>query len=193
MDFLIYLKLGWRHIISAEAWDHILFIIVLSVIFRSAEWKNVLILVTAFTIGHALTLVLSVLDIVRFPPEWVEFLIPCTIMATAVANFFQRDFTTRGWRANYFLALGFGLIHGMGFANTIRFTLAREQNLGWSLFGFNLGLEFGQIFVVLFVLAGTGLVTGRLALKRSWWVYGVSGVVFAIALYMAFERRPFLH
>ena len=191
MDFLLYLKLGWQHIISIDAWDHILFIIVLSIIYRFEEWRKVLILVTAFTIGHALTLVLSVLDIVRFPPDWVEFLIPCTIMATAVANLFQRDFTTRGLRANYFLALGFGLIHGMGFANTIRFTLAREQNLGWSLFGFNLGLEFGQIFVVLLGLALTGLVTGRFGLKRSWWVYGVSGIVFAIAFQMAFERRPF--
>lgn len=190
MDFLIYLKLGWHHIISIEAWDHILFIIVLSIIYRFAEWRKVLILVTAFTIGHALTLVLSVLDIVRFPDKWVEFLIPCTIMATAVANLFQRDFTTRALRANYFLALGFGLIHGMGFANTIRFTLSREQNLGWSLFGFNLGLEFGQIFVVLLALALTGLVTGRFGLKRSWWVYAVSGIVFAIALQMAFERRP---
>jgi len=191
MDFLLYLKLGWQHIISIEAWDHILFIIVLSVIYRLVEWRKVLILVTAFTLGHALTLVLSVLDLIRFSDKWVEFLIPCTIMATALANLFQRDFSTKALRANYFLALGFGLIHGMGFANAIRFTLAREQNLGWSLFGFNLGLEFGQIFVVLLVLLLTGVITGRFGLKRSWWVYGVSGVVFAIALQMAFERHPF--
>ena len=90
-----------------------------------------------------------------------------------------------------FLALGFGLIHGMGFANAIRFMLAREQSLGWSLLGFNLGLEFGQIFVVLLVLSLTWLATQRLAVKRTWWVYGVSGLVFAIALQMAFERNPF--
>jgi len=191
MDFILYLKLGWGHIISIGAWDHILFVIALSVIYLPRDWRQVLVLVTAFTIGHALTLVLSVLDIIRFRDAWVEFLIPCTILVTALFNLFQRRFTVKGLRANYFLALGFGLIHGMGFANAIRFALSKEQNLGWSLLGFNLGLEIGQIFVVLLVLSLTWLVTRRFGLKRSWWVYGVSGLVFAIALQMAFERNPF--
>jgi hypothetical protein len=191
MDFLLYLKLGWQHIISVGAWDHILFIIALSVIYMPRDWKQVLVLVTAFTIGHALTLVLSVLDVIRFPDKWVEFLIPCTILITALFNLFQRHFTKKGLRANYLLALGFGLIHGMGFANAIRFMLAKEQSLGWSLLGFNLGLEIGQIFVVLLVLSLTWLATQRLAIRRTWWVYGVSGLVFAIALQMAFERHPF--
>jgi HupE / UreJ protein len=135
MDLLLYLKLGWQHIISFGAWDHILFIVALSVIYLPRDWKQVLVLVTAFTIGHALTLVLSVLDIIRFPDKWVEFLIPCTILVTALFNLFQTRFSKKGLRANYFLALGFGLIHGMGFANAIRFMLAREQSLGWSLLG----------------------------------------------------------
>ncbi len=191
MDFLIFLKMGWGHIISPGAWDHILFVVALAVIYLPQDWKQVLILVTAFTIGHSLTLMLSVMDIYRFPDKWVEFLIPCTIVVTAVFNLFQREFSAKGLRSNYFLALGFGLIHGMGFANAIRFALGKGQSIGWSLLGFNLGLEIGQIFVVLFVLFMTWLAIGQVGLKRNRWVYGVSFLVFFIALLMAFNRQPF--
>src|SRR5258705_6375877 len=151
-DFRFYFGLGWEHITNWEALDHLLFITALAAIYLLKDWKQVLILVTAFTIGHSITLALSVLDIIRFPSRWVEFLIPCTIVITAFTNFFQKKFTARSIRINYFLALFFGLIHGMGFANSIRFMLAKDQNLGWSLFGFNLGLEAGQIVVVMILL-----------------------------------------
>src|SRR4051794_25092732 len=118
-DFALYFKTGWQHIISWNALDHILFIIALAAIYLVANWKQVLVLVTAFTIGHSLTLALSVYDIIRFSSQWVEFLIPCTIVATAVFNFRAKDYKPRSLRINYFLALFFGLIHGMGFANTI--------------------------------------------------------------------------
>ena len=151
-EFRFYFSLGWEHIMSWEALDHLLFIAALAAIYLLKDWKQVLVLVTAFTIGHSLTLALSVLDIIRFPSNWVEFLIPCTIVITAISNFFQKKFTPKTIRVNYFLALFFGLIHGMGFANTIRFMLAKDQSLGWGLFGFNVGLEAGQIVVVIRVL-----------------------------------------
>ncbi|HEU4608741.1 MAG TPA: HupE/UreJ family protein, partial [Chitinophagaceae bacterium] len=142
-DFWFYFSLGWEHIISADALDHQLFIVALAAIYLLHDWKKVLVLVTAFTIGHSLTLALSVLDIFRFPGKWVEFLIPCTILITAISNLFQKDFSKKGLRLNYFLALFFGLIHGMGFANTIRFMLAKDQSMVTGLLGFNLGLEAG--------------------------------------------------
>src|SRR5687767_9917286 len=108
-DFLFYFRFGWDHIISSDALDHILFIIALCTIYVLQDWKKVLILVTAFTIGHSLTLVLSVLDIIRFPEKIVEILIPCTIVITALSNLFQRNFSQKGMRINYFLALFFGL------------------------------------------------------------------------------------
>ena len=166
-DFSFYFGLGWQHIISPDALDHILFIIVLAAIYMIDEWKQVIILVTAFTIGHSLTLALSVLDIVRLPDNWVEFLIPVTIVITAISNLFQKKFTERSIRINYFLALFFGLIHGMGFANSIRFMLAKDQNIGWGLFGFNVGLEVGQIAVVLILLVIAHLIVNLSRVNRK--------------------------
>src|SRR5438477_10219220 len=148
-DFSFYFPWGWKHIMSWDALDHQLFIAALSAIYLLKDWRQVLVLVTAFTIGHSLTLALSVYDVIRFSSRWVEFLIPCTIVITAIFNLFQKKFTPRSIRINYFLALFFGLIHGMGFANAIRITLASDQNIGWGLLGFNLGLEVGQIVVVI--------------------------------------------
>ncbi len=187
-DFGLYFGLGWEHIISPDALDHQLFIAALGAIYLLRDWKQVLVLVTAFTIGHSLTLALSVLDIVRFPSRWVEFLIPVTILITATSNLFQKKFTPRSIRINYFLALFFGLIHGMGFANTIRYMMARDQNLGWSLFGFNVGLEAGQIVVVLFILALAYLVVNILKANRREWVIFLSAAVFSLALKMTIER-----
>jgi hypothetical protein len=191
-DFTFYFRMGWDHIISLEAMDHILFIAALTLVFTPADWKKVLILVTAFTVGHAITLVLSVKDIIRFPDAWVEFLIPCTIVITAGFNLFQRSFSNRSLRVNYLLALFFGLVHGMGYANAIRFSLSREQSLGWSLFSFNLGLEIGQIFVVLLLLLLTWVFTRLPLITRRRWVVGLSALILAISLQIAFERMAAL-
>ena len=189
-DFGFYFKLGWQHIMSWDALDHLLFIAALSAIYLLRDWKQVLILVTAFTIGHSLTLAMSVLDILRFPSNWVEFLIPCTIVFTAASNLFQRSFTTRSIRINYLLALLFGLIHGMGFANTIRFMLAGDQNIAIPLLSFNLGLEAGQIVVVLILLLIAHLVVTVLKINRREWVIFLSAATFSLALKLALERIP---
>ncbi|WP_443945453.1 HupE/UreJ family protein [Pedobacter sp. AW1-32] len=190
-DFVFYFKLGWEHIISLDALDHQLFILALVAIYSYQNVKQVLILVTAFTIGHSLTLLLSVMDIIRFESKWVEFLIPCTIVFTAVSNLFRRNFSMKSVRINYFLALGFGLIHGMGFANSIRMMLAKDQNIGWGLFGFNIGLEAGQVALVLVILLFTLILFNYTKIKRMSWVLFVSASVFSLALKMALERIPF--
>ncbi|PWS28141.1 HupE / UreJ protein [Pedobacter yonginense] len=190
-DFVFYFKLGWEHIISADALDHQLFILALVAIYSYKDFKQVLILVTAFTIGHSLTLLLSVLDIIRFESKWVEFLIPCTIVLTALSNLFRKEFSLKAIRINYYLALGFGLIHGMGFANSIRMMLAKDQNIGWGLFGFNLGLEAGQVFIVAIILAITWFIFNYTHIKRLSWVLFVSAAVFSLALKMALERIPY--
>ncbi|WP_208646768.1 HupE/UreJ family protein [Pedobacter jejuensis] len=190
-DFIFYFKLGWEHIISADALDHQLFILALVAIYSYHNLKQVLILVTAFTIGHSLTLFLSVTDVIRFESKWVEFLIPCTIVFTALSNLFIKDFSLKSIKINYYLALIFGLIHGMGFANSIRIMLAKDQNIGWGLFGFNVGLEAGQIFVVIIILAATFIVLNYSEIKRPSWVLFISAAVFSLALKMALERIPF--
>jgi hypothetical protein len=189
-DFIFYFSWGWHHIISKDALDHQLFIAALAAIYLLRDWKQVLILVTAFTIGHSLTLALSVMDFVHFSSKWVEFLIPVTIIVTAITNLFQKKFTPRSVRINYFLALFFGLIHGMGFASNIRMALASDQSLGWSLFGFNLGLEAGQIVVVAVLLILSHVFVNMLRVARREWVIFLSAGVFAIALKMTLERIP---
>lgn len=192
-DFWFYFTLGWEHIMSIDALDHILFIFVLAAIYMLKDWKPVLILVTAFTIGHSITLALSTMNLVEISSSLVEFLIPLTIVITAVANLFQRNFTNKTIRINYFLALFFGLIHGLGFANTLRFILAADQNLGWALFGFNVGLEAGQIVVVLFILLLAELIIRVLKVNRRDWILFISAGTFALALKMALERIPGNH
>jgi hypothetical protein len=189
-DFGFYFSLGWEHIISRDALDHQLFILALAAIYLLKDWKQVLVLVTAFTIGHSLTLALTIFKIIRFPSDWIEFLIPCTIVITAISNLFQKNFTSRSIRINYFLALFFGLIHGMGFANKLRYILAEDQSIGWSLFGFNVGLEAGQIMVVIIVLALSFLFVQLLKVSRREWVIFVSAAAFSIALKMVIERIP---
>ena len=187
-DLGFYFNEGWHHIISTDALDHQLFILALSAIYLLKDWRQVLVLVTAFTIGHSLTLALSVYDIIRVNSQLVEFLIPCTIVVTALFNFFQKNFEKKSLRLNYFFALFFGLIHGMGFANTIRFMLAKDQTIGWSLFGFNIGLEAGQIAVVSVILLLSFLIVNKAGLKRRHWVWLLSSISLVIAVKMAIER-----
>lgn len=189
-NFGFYFELGWDHIIAWGALDHLLFILALSAIYLISNWKQVLVLVTAFTIGHSLTLALSVYDVVRLNSKWVEFLIPCTIVITALFNFFQKEYQPRSLRLNYFLALFFGLIHGMGFANSIRFMMMKDESLGWSLFGFNVGLEAGQIIVVIGILFLSYLIVNKAGFKRKWWVWSLSLVALLKASLMAWERFP---
>ena len=189
-DFNFYLGLGWEHIMSWDALDHLLFIAVLTAIYLFKDWKQLLILVTAFTIGHSLTLALSVLDIIRANSDWIEFLIPCTIFITAIYNLFHTKFTVRSVRINYLLALFFGLIHGLGFANIIRFSLAEGQSLFTGLLGFNIGLELGQIVVVFILLLVSHLVINIFKASRRDWVLFLSAAVFSLAFKMALERIP---
>lgn len=188
-DFGFYFTEGWKHIISTDALDHQLFILALAVVYTFKDWKKVLVLVTAFTIGHSLTLALSVLDIIRVSSSWVEFLIPVTIVLTALWNLVSGK-PVKNVNSNYFLALFFGLIHGLGFANSIRMMLASDQSLGWGLFGFNVGLEAGQVVVVLIILLISKLLTDLIKIPQRVYIFVVSLAVFVFAVKMAIERVP---
>lgn len=187
-DINLYFALGWEHIISINALDHILFVTALSAIYVFRDWKKVLILVTAFTIGHSLTLALSVYDVIRVNDNLVEFLIPVTILITGVFNLFQKDFTPKSLQLNYFFALFFGLIHGMGFANSIRFMLAKNESIGLPLLSFNVGLEAGQIVIVFIILLLSYLLISILKVPRKVWVYLLSSLAIIVSLKMIIER-----
>ena len=190
-DFTFYFIEGWKHIISWGALDHQLFIIALAVIYTFSDWKKVLILVTAFTIGHSITLVMSVLDIIRINSNLVEFLIPVTIVITALWNIFKGN-KEKKINSNYFLALFFGLIHGLGFANSIRMMLASDQSIGLGLFGFNVGLEAGQIVVVLLILLFTKLLIDVFKVPSKAYILSVSILILIISANIAIDRVPAL-
>jgi len=189
-DFTFFFDLGWKHIISADALDHQLFILALTAIYLKDNWKQVLILVTAFTIGHSFTLALSAYDLIRFSSSWVEFLIPLSIVVTAALNFFQKDFEKSSLRKNYVLALLFGLIHGLGFANTIRFMLAKDQSVSLPLLSFNIGLEVGQIVLVSIILLLSYLMVNKAGLPRKWWVWILCGIALIISIIICIQRWP---
>ena len=190
-DFLFYLNLGWEHIISLDALDHQLFVLVLVAVFAVKDWKNIFWIITAFTIGHSITLALSVFDIVRVPAKWVEFLIPLTIVITALDNILMRNKQNNLMKMNFYLALFFGLIHGMGFANTARMMIANEQQIFVPLLGFNIGLELGQIAVVAAILIIQFILLNLFKVNRKDWIMFISSGVFALSLKMTLERIPF--
>lgn len=190
-DFLFYLNLGWEHIISLDALDHQLFVLALIAVYSFNDLKKILILVTAFTIGHSITLALSTFDIIRINSAWVEFLIPLTIVLTSLNNILFRNKKKSQNNANYYLALIFGLIHGMGFANTARVMIAKSQSIAIPLLGFNIGLELGQIAIVFGILMVLFILLKVFKVNQKDWVLFVSSGVFALSLKMTLERIPF--
>jgi len=191
-EFGFYWKIGWEHIISTGAADHILFLIALGVIYLPRNWKSVLILVTAFTIGHSATLLLSATNTLRVPSNLVEFLTPLTIIVSALFSIFHRKQQPANLNANYLIAIAFGLIHGLGFANSIRFMLMSEENITVPLLSFNLGLETGQIVVVLWLLGLNYFFQNKLRIKKEYYVLALSGITLICAIVMAFQRIPLL-
>jgi hypothetical protein len=190
--FFVYLRLGFEHIVNLGAWDHLLFVIALVAIYSLREWKHLLVLVTAFTVGHSATLVLATLRLVTVDTDLVEFLIPVTIFLTAVVNVVEIRLRPEGavtdsplaWRIKYGLALGFGLIHGLGFSNFLRALLGEEQTLLLPLFSFNVGLEVGQILILSFTLLTSTVVVRATALTRRIWATLLSVTAGVLALTM---------
>jgi len=191
--FRLYLELGVHHIADLAGYDHILFITALCAVYAMKQWKKVLILVTAFTIGHSITLALASLHIIRIPTSLIELLIPVTIFVTALWNVFQQSdrVASVSHRFKYVTALFFGLIHGLGFSNYLRNLLGMEDNIILPLFSFNLGLEIGQILIVLVVLLVSALLVNVLSVRRRDWNLILSGAAMGVSVILIFERMKF--
>lgn len=184
-QFSMYFELGCEHILDwKNGYDHILFVIALCAVYVVKDWRRILILVTAFTVGHSITLALSGLKVITVNSTLIEFLIPVTIFLTAVANFFHSEsrISSSNIHLNYLLAGGFGLIHGMGFSNFFRELTGDKDKVIGLLFPFNLGLEFGQIVIVGLFMGITFLIVDLARVPRRAWRIGISAVIALMAL-----------
>ena len=191
-NFSLYFSLGRQHIANLNGLDHILFIVALCIRYNFADWKKILLLITAFTVGHSITLALSVFNIVHLPPNWVEFLIPVTIFITAVSNLFVKKFVFKSkYPVIYFFSLLFGLVHGLGFSNYLRSLLGRSQSIVVELLAFNIGLEVGQLLIVIALLFITFVALSLIKVNRREYILILSGGIIGFALQMALQRLPF--
>jgi hypothetical protein len=191
-NFSIYFELGFRHIASWGAFDHILFMAALCMRYQFNDWKRLLILITAFTIGHTVTLGLSVLDIISFSKNWIEFLIPVTIAVTAFSNLFVKKFCFNNkFPLIYWFTLFFGFIHGLGFSNDLKSIIGNESGLVIKLFAANIGIEAAQILFVLMILLIGFICNNLIKINRREYIVFVSGAIFGIALYVAALRYQF--
>jgi hypothetical protein len=188
-DFLFWLKIGVEHIADLKAYDHILFLLVLFIPFELSGWKSLLLLVTAFTIGHSITLITSTLKIFSFPTELVEFFIPLTILATCIQNL--RKLKSDSIKVNpmtYLIVLSFGFIHGMGFSVLLRSLLGSEESIILPLLSFNIGIELGQILILAVFYVLYYLFRRIFSFNPYNIRFFVSSAVWGIAFVMAAER-----
>ena len=189
-DFTLYLMLGFQHIADLTAFDHIVFIVSLCAVYEIRRWKSILILVTAFTLGHSATLAFATLGIIKIPTELIEFLIPVTIFITCVINVFKSGkLAERKIHFNYLLALFFGLIHGLGFSNYLRALLGRETSIWQPLLAFNSGLEIGQLLIVGISLAFATFLIKVFRARQYDWNLFISGGGAGIAIMLMIQTK----
>ncbi|MFM6915028.1 MAG: HupE/UreJ family protein [Aquirufa sp.] len=184
-NFSVYFSLGLGHILNWAALDHLLFILSLTCVYVVTDYKKLLWLVTAFTLGHSITLALATLHFIQVNIAWVEFLIPCTILVAAISNLIQTD-----QRYKYAVVAFFGLIHGLGFSNYLQSLLGAESSIFAPLFAFNVGLEIGQIIVVAAILTSSILSLHVLKWKQTAYIQVISGITIGLILPMILERWP---
>jgi hypothetical protein len=198
-EFLVFFHLGVRHITDVAAMDHILFLLALAAIYHRRDWRDSLWVITAFTVGHSVTLALAVSGAMRIPTPLIEFLIPLTIVATGVENIVVRHRARAplGGRYRSVFAGVFGLVHGAGFANYLQSLFT--GSIAVPLFGFNAGIELGQLIVLAIAVVGLAGLDRLIGFLRSpsatpsahrLRVVAVSAAVVLAAAQMAAARRP---
>lgn len=188
-EFQLYYGLGLDHILDINGYDHILFVVALCALYQSSDWKKVFILVTAFTVGHSITLALATLRVLTIDADLIEFLIPVTILITALSNLFTKDDRVSTGRVlrNYLYAGFFGLIHGLGFSNYLRALLGQDETIITQLFAFNIGLEVGQIIIVAIFMIVSFIFVSIAGVTRRDWKLIVSSAIGGIAITIILE------
>jgi hypothetical protein len=188
-DFILYFKMGLHHVLDFSAYDHILFLIVLAVIFSFNQFKKVLWLVTLFTIGHSITLALSAYGVLTINMDLIEFLIPVTIFITGAVNVFSaKNLSVGKQNTNLIFALFFGLIHGLGFSNYFKMMVGRGDNKVFPLLEFALGIEAAQIVIILGILIIGTILQHFVKVTRRDWILVCSSIVIGFSIQMLTNR-----
>lgn len=188
-DFMLYLEMGLYHVMDLKAYDHVLFLIVLAVVFSFTQWKKLLWLVTLFTIGHSVSLSLSAYEIVKIKIELIEFLIPVTILITGATNIFNtKKISKTKDNVNLIFALFFGLIHGLGFSNYFRGMIGKEEDKFLPLVEFALGIELAQIIIVIGILILGVLLESVAKVSKRDWIMVTSSIVVGFSIQMMLDR-----
>ena len=188
----MYIDLGFQHISDLAGYDHILFLLALCAVYSIDQWRRLFILVTAFTVGHSITLALSSFGLVVIPSHIIEFLITVTILITAIRNVAvpasdQLTDDQGNMTGHYLVALCFGFIHGMGFSNYFRALMMDSSSITIPLLGFNLGIEIGQLLVVSIIVIVASLVVKFAQVKHRDWNLFISGAAAGISIVLMNE------
>lgn len=192
-DFLFYLQLGFSHVLDIQAYDHVLFLIVLVVSSSFKQWKNLLWLVSIFTVGHSVSLALSAYKIISVNSELVEFLIPLTIFITATKNIFSPIQSGGNTKLLWFFSFCFGWIHGLGFSSYFKMIIAGSESKLIELLEFSLGIELAQIAIVFGILLPYLFLSPLFKISKRDWILVVSSIVIGITIPMLLERyEPFV-
>ncbi|RAR49839.1 HupE/UreJ family protein [Flavobacterium lacus] len=186
-EFWLYFNIGLQHVLDIDGYDHVLFLIALTVPYTFKDWKRVLILVSLFTLGHTLALVLSVFEVVIIKASLVEFMIPITILITALFHLFTAGKSGKKESITFvaFVTLFFGIIHGLGFSNYFKSILPGENvDKLVPLLEFALGIEVAQIIVVFIVLLLSYIVQTFFRFSKRDWTLVMSSFVIGVVLPM---------
>ena len=185
-NFWFNVEYGINHVLNINAYDHVLFLIALTVPYMFKDWKRVFLLVSVFTLGHTLSLVLAAYDIVRIDGQIIEFLIPVTILIVALFNVFTAGKGAQKEKIGvlFFSTLFFGLIHGLGFAREFHMLAGKTDNKFFLLIEFALGIEISQVIIVFTVLFLGFLAQTLFRFSKRDWIMVISAIVVGLVIPM---------
>lgn len=190
-SFSLYLQEGFLHITDLKGLDHILFIAAICLSLQFSDFKKIILTVTSFTIGHSLSLAMSIYDQILVPGKMIEWLIPVTILLSLLFNLKKENQKDQSIHRKTIIIGLFGIIHGMGFSNFLKSMMGLEENILLPLLAFNTGLEIGQLLIVIFILFLNFTIVGLLKTNQRRWVLSGSAFILIISLWLCIDRWPF--